>query len=276
MKILLFIILSSAILPLRAQELFVSSEPASNMPSNSIGIRINNEVMPPYTNLSMGVDNKHYMFRQNAEINWGLNRKWMFHLNLYSGTFHQPYYKFEGLNLYAKYRFFWIDDLHHHFRMAAYAKVSAINNAIQYNDINLQGDNSGFGGGIIATQLLHKFAISFNGGYNRSINNLGHSLTPLQPNFAYNYSLSTGYLLLPFKYKNYRQTNVNLYIEMLCKTNPQTKEKYIDIAPAVQFIIKSRMMLDIGYKRQLTGNMLRINNQSIVLRFEYNIFNAYK
>ncbi len=276
MKVFYFLFLFSACFKLKAQELFVSSEPASNMSSKSIGIRLNNELMPPYKNASTGVDNKYYMLRQNAELMWGINRKWMFHLNLYSGTFHQPYYKFEGINLYTKFRFLSNDGIQNHFRMAAYAKVSAINNAIQYNDINLQGDNSGFGGGIIATQLLHKLAISFTGGYNHSINNIGHNLTSSQPNFAYNYSLSTGYLLLPFKYKNYRETNVNLYIELLGKTNPQTSEKYIDIAPAVQFIIKSRMRLDIGYKRQLTGNMIRINNQSFILKFEYNIFNAYK
>ncbi|MDZ4759049.1 MAG: hypothetical protein SGJ10_13050 [Bacteroidota bacterium] len=276
MKILLFLLLLSISFAINGQELYVSSEPASNMPSKSIGFRLNNEIMPPYRNALYGVDNKRYMFRQNAEVMLGLSKKWMFHFSMFSGTFHQSYYKFEGINLYTKFRFLSKDNVQSHFRMAAYAKAAVISNDIQYNDINLQGDNSGFAGGIIATQLLHKFALSFTGGYNHSINNLKYKLKPSQPSCAYNYSFSAGYLLFPFKYKNYRQTNINLYFEMLGKTNPQTAEHYIDMAPAIQFIINSRMRLEMAYKRQLAGNMLRINNQSILIRFEYNIFNAYK
>lgn len=216
------------------------------------------------------------MLRINPEIMLGINKKWMAHLNLYTSDFHQSNFKFEGAETYLKYRFLSFDQVHSHFRVAAYGKASLINNPIQYNDINLQGDNSGFAGGIVATQLLHKLALSFTGGYSRSMNNLYNSISMFQPKEAYNYSLSAGFLTLPIRYKNYTQPNLNLYIEFLGKANPATNEQYLDIAPAIQLILKSRIRVDIAYKKQLYGNMLRINTQSFVVRFEYNIFNAYK
>jgi hypothetical protein len=259
-----------------AQELYVSSEPASNMPAKSIGLRLNNETMPPYKNDASGINNPQPMSRINPEIMIGISKEVMIHFNMYASNFHQSNYKFEGAETYLKCRFLSLDRVHSHFRMAAYGKVSLINNPIQYNDINLQGDNSGGGGGLVATQLLHKLALSVTGGYARSVDNFTNELTASQPRGAYNYSFSAGYLALPLKYKSFTQPNFNLYVELLGKTNPGTNESYLDIAPAIQFIFKSRMRFDIAYKKQLSGNMLRINTQSIVLRFEYNIFNAYK
>ena len=160
--------------------------------------------------------------------------------------------------------------------MALYGKASLINNPIQYQEINLAGDNSGIGTGIIATQLLHKVALSFTGGYLRSMNNLQDQLLNKQTKDAINYSFSTGYLFLPFNYTSYKQTNVNLYVEFIGKINPATNESYLDIAPAVQFIINSVVRLDFIYEKQLYGNMSRMSNTIFSFRFEYNLFNAYK
>ncbi len=259
---------------LNAQELYVSTEPASNMPSKSIGIRLNNEIMPPYTNKAQGVNNA-LMYRINPEVMIGISKRWMAHINLYASNMHQNSYKFEGAEIYAKFRFLSFDQVHSHFRVAAYGKASLINNRIQYNDINLTGDNSGVGGGIVATQLIHKLAISFTGGYARSMNNTENSLSKFQPKDALNYSLSFGVLTFPIKYTGFNQPNLNIYIEFLGKANPATNEQYVDIAPAIQVILKSRMRIDLGYKKQLAGNMLRINTQEFFVRLEYNIFNAY-
>ncbi len=261
---------------LKGQELFVSTEPASNMASKSVGFRLNNTIMPPYSNSITGVKHSQYMYRLNPEIMFGINRYFMFHANLYFSNMHQANYKFEGGGFYLKYRFLSIDNNHSHFRMATYVKASLINNPIQYHDINLSGDNSGISMAIVATQLLHKLAISFTGGYTAAINNFNYTFQSGQPQKTYNYALSSGYLIFPIKYKNYKQTNVNFYTELLGKYNPETHEQFLDIVPAIQFIMKSRMRLDIGYRKQISGNMLRINNQELILRFEYNIFNAYK
>ncbi len=258
----------------KAQELYVYTEPASNMPTKSIGIRLNKQYMPSYTDTKTNVSNGN-MYRINPEIMLGINKYIMLHANVYASNMHQNNFNLEGGGFYLKYRFISIDNRQTHFRIAAFAKASLINNKIQYNEINLSGDNSGIGSGIIATQLLHKLALSFTGGYIKSINNLYDELNTNQATQSYNYSLSSGYLLFPLQYKNYKQTNVNFYAEFLGKYNPSSKEDFVDIATAVQFIFISKMRLDIGYRRQITGNMLRINKQEFLVRFEYNIFNAY-
>ena len=231
--------------------------------------------MPPYTNQAQGVHNAQAMYRLNPEIMLAISKLWMVHLNLYASNMHQSQYKFEGAEVYAKYRFLSFDQVHSHFRVAAYGNAAWINNPIQYNDISLTGDNSGVAGGLVATQLIHKLAISFTGGYARSMNNTQNALSTGQPQNALNYSLSFGLLTLPFTYTSYKQPNLNLYVEFLGKANPGTNQQYIDVAPAIQLILSSRTRIEIAYKKQLMGNMLRINTQSMLIRIEYNIFNAY-
>jgi hypothetical protein len=268
----------------QAQELFPLTEPASNMPARSFGLRLNNELMPPYTQTQTanhsgmhGQTAAHNgtMYRLNPELMWGISKNWMLHINLYASNMHQTNFKAEGGGIYAKYRFLSIDKVQQHFRLAAYAKASIINNPIRYSDINLSGDNSGFASGLVATQLLHKLALSITTGYTNGLNNVNDNFSAVQATNAINYSLSAGYLLLPFTYKNYNQTNFNLYAELLGKTNPETGENYLDIAPAIQFIFKSRFRVDVAYRKQLYGNMYRINEQVVLLKLEYNLFGAY-
>ena len=264
------------VLKISAQELYVSTEPASNMPAKSLGFRLNNYFMPRYKNSEAGISQTKTTYRLDPELMWGVHKNLMLHFNLFASNFHQDKFVFEGGSIYAKYRFLSLDRVHSHFRMAAYLKASAINNPIQYNDINLSGDNSGASTGIVATQLLHKIALSFTGGYNWAGNNLHDTFTSGRPQTAINYSFSAGYLMLPIRYQSFNQPNLNLYLEFLGKYNPETKEQYLDITPALQLILKSKIRIDIAYQRQITGNMLRINNQVLLVRFEYNLFNAYK
>jgi hypothetical protein len=118
--------------------------------------------------------------------------------------------------------------------------------------------------------------LSFTGGYLRSMNNLQNQPLNTQARDGINYSLSAGYLFLPFNYVSYKQTNLNLYVEFLGKSNPATKESYLDIAPALQLIINSVIRLDFIYEKQIYGNMTRMSNTMFSFRFEYNLFNAYK
>ena len=108
------------------------------------------------------------------------------------------------------------------------------------------------------------------------MNNLHDQFVSTQTKDAFNYSFSTGYLFLPVHYENYNQPNLNVYIEFLGKSNPATKENYMDIAPALQLILNSITRLDFIYQKQLYGNMSRINNTTFLFRFEYNLLNAYK
>ncbi len=274
MRTIYFLIISLFChLELGAQELFTSTEPASAMPAKSIGIRVTNELFPL---TSYETVNKSTMYRLSPEVMWGISKNWMVHLNFYASDCHQNSFKAEGIGTYIKYRFFAHDEVQSHFRMAIYGRASLVNNPIQYEEINLGGDNSGAGIGIIATQLLHKIAFSFTGGYLRATDNIGYLLNPGQVKDELNYSLSAGWLCLPVEYKNYSQPNLNLFVEFLGKANPTTNESYLDIAPAMQLIINSLTRIDLVYEKQLYGNMLRIDNRQVSLRFEYSFLNAYK
>lgn len=268
-----------------AQELYVNTEPASNMPANSLGIRLTNK----FFNMEHSGDNG---MRFEPEVMWGVNKKLMLHVIGYASNMMQSSIRAEGGSFYAKYRFLSLDQQHAHFRMAAYVKGSVIDNPYYpvmpagthpmrpYNnkELDLEGATSGVSGGVIATQLLHKLALSTTLGYSRYMNNVKDNIPEDFSRNSVNYSLSAGYLLLPVKYKNFQQTNLNLYVELLGKTNTDAvgRGSYLDIAPAIQFIFNSTTRLDLSYRTQLTGDMPRNTFNSFLIRVEHNIFNIKK
>lgn len=268
-KALVFAVVLSGTLQAGAQELFVYSEPASNMPTKSTGLRLTNWIMDE---TGTGRANYHLI----PEVMWGVNRRLMLHgegfiSNRTGGL------AMEGGGLYAKYRFFSKDDVYRHFRMAAFVR-GAVNNAdIHQETIQVNGHNTGYQAGVVATQLLHKTALSVTGYYEQATNNLNnHELHHHLPHTAVNYILSAGRLVLPARYKNYRQTNLNLMAELIGQWLPQTNQQSVDIAPSVQFIFYSQMRVDIGYRQQLYSNMLRTAPNGLLLRWEYLLFNTRK
>ncbi|WP_204336560.1 hypothetical protein, partial [Proteus mirabilis] len=68
--------------------------------------------------------------------------------------------QFESVRFYAKYRFLSHDAIKKHFRMAAFGEVSHSVNKPTYEELSIEGDQSGIRYGLIATQLLHKLALS--------------------------------------------------------------------------------------------------------------------
>ena len=62
--------------------------------------------------------------------------------------------------MYAKYRFLSYDEVHKHFRMAAFFQGSYSKNQPYYDELSMDGDQSGIQLGIIATQLINKLAVS--------------------------------------------------------------------------------------------------------------------
>ena len=278
---ILLLLLSSS---LSAQELFVFTEPASNMPAKSVGIRLSNQ----------GRLSPDFQSRTTTEVMVGFNKRLMTHLQ---GFFSDAdgNYRYEGTSLYAKYRFFSSDGLRSHSRAAAYLRVSDSKRQALSEDINLEGDNSGVMGGLVFTQLLHKLALSGNLAYSRTFHRAGNwrpvageipmpgmpgseGLTNLPAaSQMISYSLSSGYLVLPIKYKNYNQPNFNAYLEVLGSTNPQTGHSYIDFAPALQVIINSLTRIDLGYRFEVSGNMLnRYNKNMYMAKVEFNLFNVLK
>lgn len=82
--------------------------------------------------------------------------------------------------------------------------------------------------------------------------------------------------MLPKEYDNYEQLNMNWMIEFLGQTNLESGDSYIDMAPSLQFIIKSRFRIDLGYRFPLVNQLNRPASRFFLFRLEYNIFNAFK
>ena len=252
-----------------SQELFVFTEPASNMPAKSLGIR----------------DMNAFMFEKNGKLNyhnmpelmWGINKKWMVHVQGFISNRQEGGLKAEGGSFYAKYRFLSKDDIQSHFRMAGYGRYSFNNADIHQQEIETMGHNTGFETGIIATQLLHKVAISSSLSYERALDNTSANKFPVtESNSAINYSLSIGKLMLPKVYTSYKQTNMNLMLELLGQRLNGNGRSYLDIAPSVQFIINSQARVDIGYRQELYSTLKRTAPNGIVLKLEYTFFNVFK
>jgi len=267
LKLLLIPIAMAVGTTAQSQELYVFSEPASNMPAKSIGIRLTNE----------GVFNPKFATRTIPEMMIGFNKNLMVHVQGFFSDMDGGY-KAEGASLYGKYRFLSVDDVKSHFRAAAFARISTSSRPTYTEDINLEGDNSGLQGGLIFTQLLHKLALSATLSYSKAFEQDRKQQTGMpQPDQMLGYSLSSGYLMLPFVYKNYNQPNLNLYFEVLGKTNPENGRSYLDLAPAVQVVLNSRTRIDLGYRFEVAGNVAdRYTKNMYLARVEFNFFNVLK
>lgn len=252
-----------------AQELFVYTEPASNMPTHSVGLRLNNWLM---NETETGKLNYHFI----PEAMWGVNKNLMVHLEGFFSN-RDGGFEAEGAALYAKYRFYSNDEVFRHFRMAAFGRIVYNNSLIHQEEIETNGHNSGYELGWIGTQLLHKQAISATLSYEQaSIYPNSETTAPAYPRTALNYSLSTGRLILPKSYKNYNQTNFNIMLEVLGQYIPESSKNYLDIAPAVQLIFNSQTRVDVGYRAQLYSDMKRTAPNGFLIRIEHVLFNALK
>jgi hypothetical protein len=215
------------------------------------------------------------------EVMFGLSKTWMLHLSTTLSNMHRPGLVWEGLKVYGKYRFFSNDDVHKHFRMAVFGAAAYSRNHLDRNEINIgMGDQSGLQGGLIATQLWNKIAFSATGSWNEVLNSdrWNRAYANRYAVRSVNYSLSAGYLLLPFQYQDYTQTNLNLYAELLGSRNvnfPQEKY-YVDFAPSVQAIFNSTAKVNVGYRFQLSSDIYRLSKSGWTVGFEYIFLNALK
>ncbi len=215
----------------------------------------------------------------------------MAHSSLYISDLHQKSQKLEGFGFYAKYRFLSIDSVKRHFRAAAFGRYSSVRNPlytslemdhpglmlnIPQDEINLDGDNSGLQGGVVITQLLHKLALSASVSYTRAMDNRGgNKLLPWQANESLGYTLSSGLLAYPKSYTGYSQPNLNIYLELLGKSNIGKSQSFMEAAPAVQLILGSRTRVEFSKRFQLYGNMSRMSKNMFLLRIEHNLFNVF-
>lgn len=302
MKKLIIVLLTICGFVSKGQELYPNSEPASIIPKRALGIRLMNEAYQNNNSLRVwngamfmyGVSSKlmfnamvtgsnhHYRNLPDNYVITGEDNKEYAH----SGTEAKNNYLVESVNAGFRYRFFNADADHRHFRMAVYGNGVYANRPHDEAEVSLMGDNKALGGGLIATVLNKKLAVSFTGGV---IKPFGYTETKnkvsLNYGYAYNYSLSFGYLLLPFKYKSFNQTNLNLYAEFLGKTydkleitkngnvintsgdNAFKAGNYIEFRPAVQFIVKSNLRIDCS-------TAISLVNQSYIRKYPMFLLNV--
>ena len=264
--VFLILAMMGLICPVFSQELYINTEPASNMATHSVGIRLENQ----------GYFNPEYKSRASLEVMYGASRSLMVHGSLYTSDYYHTSQHFEGGSVYAKYRFLSIDSVQSHFRGAVFVKASAINNPLVNQEIGLEGDNSGFQTGLVFTKLIHKLAISSTASYLHAFDNLGGNGLPIgRARNSIGYTLSAGYLLFPRKYENYNQVNLNIYGELLGKVNPGYGQSYLDAAPGVQLIFNSFLRLDFSWHAPLYNQMVRTSANTYLVRLEYNLFNVF-
>lgn len=260
--------LSAAALRGTTQELYPYTEPASNMPANSIAPRLS-------ANFGKYADET-WQQRYVTEAMFGISKKVMFHAAASFSDMHTPAVGWEGAYVYGKYRFLSNDQVHAHFRMAAYAEAGYSKNKSHYDEINVTGDMTGFQTGLIATQLKTKLAVSATAGFAKAYREKDEHLHSFVPDEAFTYSFSAGYLVLPFEYKSYDQLNFNVYTEFLGQKAIGGNKYFLDAAPSIQFIFKSTAKLNLGYRFQLSGNEYRGMEKSFLVSLEYIFLNALK
>jgi hypothetical protein len=238
------------------------------MPAKSLGFRDMNGFFLEKD----GKLNYHNM----PELMWGINKEWMVHAQGFISNRQDGGFETEGGSIYAKYRFFSKDELKKHFRMAMWSRFSMNSADIHQEEIELNGHNSGVRIGMTATQLLHKTAISSTISFQKALDNFENKIPINYSSQTVDFTLSLGQLVLPKTYKNFNQTNVNVMVEMLGQTHPSNGNTFLDIAPVLQFIFKSRARLDIAYRRQLYSSIYRTQPNGIVVNFQYAFFNLGK
>lgn len=253
----------------KAQELFTMTDPASNVAARSISIRVDNSIMDEINTSKI---NYHLI----PELALGISKKWMLRGSTFFSNRTEKF-RNEGGSIYTKYRFLSHDALQKHFRMAAFVTFSYNNSDIHQEEISMYGHNTGFEAGIVATKLIRKIALSSSASYVKAFDNGNYNkfIYGLNKANAVNYSISFGKLMLPKEYKDYRQTNLNLMVEALSQFNTGSRKYYVDVAPTVQFIFRSQSRIDISYRRQVSGNLLRTAPNGFFIRVEHNLFNVF-
>ena len=253
-----------------AQELYVFSEPASNMPARSVSFKLTGR----YPN---STQNDYFKQRYVPEIMFGLSKNWMLHIGTSLSDYYSTRVRPESIKGYLKWRFLSKDGVHKHFRMATFLELSHSRNDYLYDEFTLDGDLSGLQLGVIATQLVNRFAMSGTAGFMQGLTSTeSHHGSHFQHLKMLTYSASAGYLLFPKNYTSYKQTNLNLYLEFLGGAGLGHEHHYIDIAPAVQIIFNSTTKLNLGGRFQLSGNMVRVGEQTYQFSIEHTILNAFK
>jgi hypothetical protein len=252
-----------------SQELFINTEPASNMPRNSYGFRLGSENF---------IQDKMIKSRTDFEFMYGFSADLMGHIMVHSSNYYGNY-NYNNFGLYAKYRLYTDDGFKSHFRIAGYAEGAFGKQRNTFADIELEGGNSGFGAGLIFTELQNRLAISSTIGIITLVPVVEASPGILFEKISnYSFSLSAGYLIYPPQYTGYNNLNFNLYCELLGKyiafnkiedsQNTAEHGTVLDLAVGPQFIINSLARLDLSVRTRLISGVDGFPKPSVFFRYE--------
>ena len=114
-----------------SQELFVVTDPASNVPANSLAVNIMQSLFKEQFESGY---NYHFM----PEVTYGFSKNLMFRGSAFISNRSNQLYA-EGGSIMAKYRFYSMDDLNSHFRLAAYGRYSFNRADIHQEQIEILG-----------------------------------------------------------------------------------------------------------------------------------------
>lgn len=252
----------------KAQELFLLTYPASNVPKNAMVVRGMNSFFQRTADKSI-------RYPLMPEFEYGLSKKIMVIANGFISNEGNKV-NLEGASLLTQYRFYSNGEAKKHFRMAVWSRFAVNNAEIHQEEIELNGHNSGIRLGLTGTQLLYKTALSSTISYQKSFNNFANEFPQNYTTRSIDYTFSLGQLVLPGTYKNFNQTNVNLMVEMLGQNQLSNGKSFLDIVPVIQFIFKSKARLDLAYRQQLYSTMSRTQPNGILINFQYNIFDVIR
>lgn len=260
-------------------------EPASTMPTGIWGVRITEHLHRQYNTIGhremftvlYGMAPQLSLSFTAVYSNFNLDYLPQ-DLNLYFNTYHHHKstsarypYGFDGIYASTKFRVVTIDGKNRHFRIAGFGEVGL--NQTNHMDAypSLKGDHSGLGIGLILTLLNKRFAGSLSISLNEFFERSGtiKSDFSFKPGRAYNLAMSMGYLVLPRSYTSYKNLNLTVYFEVLCKkyANPVVSRQgyfinyeqfeylragfWIRGYPGIQLIFNSKLRFDLSLEHQL-------------------------
>lgn len=243
-----------------SQELYINTEPASLIPKGSKVVRLTNSniILVGANGLGERLGNATLLI---PSLSYGISKRLMIGASIQfsnnPGSDVYPNFSFNGFKIYSKQRILSSDRKKFHTRLSSFIKYAYHENKFMENNLDLEIQNSGIEFGLIGTQLINKLAISVTSGFTK-ISNIDDRYAPccirtINLNLFKN-ALSLGYLVFPTKYKSYKQTNFNIYLEyitntILNNTFPDRYNKFSSIiAPGIQFILLSRSRIDFSYK----------------------------
>ena len=254
-----------------AQELFIQSEPASNMPAGRFGLRVSSDFWSSGGTYS----------RLGTELMYGVSKNLMVHGQAF-GSNQLTGFALETFGIYAKYRLFNDDGFKYHFRVSVFGDVLGGEQHSMSPSLSFKGAGPAVSGGAIATLLEHRLALSLTTGVARSLKDIQIPSMTYSNITSLNGSLSAGYLLYPPSYTNYSDPNVNFYAELLTYhsnydhtmfgTTQQQNGSEILLSLGPQLILNSIARFDLAYAITLKSDFSEKRPNTLFARFEYNFY----